>query len=116
MNIGTDYFDSFDGIVPIRFHTYFLICFYITFHVLVGSTRKALNMAVSMLLCSPCVTKIKSATDPAKQRFSSPSELNYSFASVIHCNSLSDSSSLVSRKLIHKLKPLFSKQAVVTSF
>lgn len=33
----------------------------------------------SMLFYGPCVTEIKSATDPAKQRFSFPSQLSYSF-------------------------------------
>lgn len=36
-------------------------------------------MAFSMALYRPCVTKIKFATDPTKQRFSFPSQLNYSF-------------------------------------
>lgn len=71
--------------------------------------------AFSMLFYGPCVTEIKSATDPAKQRFSFPSQLLLISNPAICCNSLSDSAPLFLRKLAHKLMQLLSKHAVVTS-
>lgn len=70
----------------------------------------------SMLFYGPCVTEIKSATDPAKQRFSFPSQLSYSFVTQRFAVTLSDSAPLFLRKLAHKLMQLLSKHAVVTSF